>query len=76
MAEDMKNEIQDLLTKPITPSEEPAKESSEKEQGQGLVVTNDEQDEAKEVEDEKLVHAVERAKQPTPPGKRPGPTIG
>ncbi|KAG5609046.1 hypothetical protein H5410_020327 [Solanum commersonii] len=76
MAEDMKNEIQDLLTKPTTPSEEPTKESSEKEQGQGLVVTNDQQDEAKEVEDEKLVHVVGRAKQSTPPGKRPGPTIG
>ncbi|TMW80876.1 hypothetical protein EJD97_014098 [Solanum chilense] len=76
MSEDMKNEIQDLLTKPITPSEEPAKESSEKEQGQGVVVINDQQDEAKEVEDEKLVHVVEKAKFPTPPGKRPGPTIG
>lgn len=51
-------------------------ESSEKEEGQGVVVMNDQQDEAKEVEDEKLVHVVEKAKFPTPPGKRPGPTIG
>ncbi|KAM3234879.1 hypothetical protein P3L10_014915 [Capsicum annuum] len=70
MAEDMKNNIEDLSTKPPTPSEEPTKES---ENAQGEVV---EKDEAKKAEDEKLIHVVGRAKVPTPPGKRPGPSIG
>lgn len=31
---------------------------------------------AADEKDETLVHVVERAKQPSPPGKRPGPTTG
>ncbi|KAJ8564982.1 hypothetical protein K7X08_001442 [Anisodus acutangulus] len=77
MAEDMNNKIQDL-SKPLTPSKEHAKESKNAQgcgdvKGQGAVV---EKDEAGKAEDEGLVHVVVRAKLPTPPGKRPGPTTG
>ncbi|CAN4106802.1 unnamed protein product [Withania somnifera] len=77
MAEDMKNKIEDLSTKPTTPSEEPVKEGA---QGCGDVKEQEvviEKDEAgKPEEDEGLVKVVVRAKVPTPPGKRPGPTTG